>query len=913
MVQYRRLVHQSLNCNLRDCHRYCHWLYLILHILSYLVRSYCGVGGLGLSFFSLYSVLFSMASLRCAMKLFWVVTFSFFLWSSNPLPLFLSRQKFSHRNWRSHHRFVSRQDEVTQESTTSSNAAIAADAAILRSVTLNHWGAFANASLTFPEKPCLIAITGETGSGKSMFLSSIHFGMGLLKTAKFEKTEDFSVTLSVCPAQQSSPSVLTRTYQSQKRKSVADIDGRNARLKDISEQFGPLMRFWSADLLSKLDDHALMLYLDESFTTEQYEVVLRVQELFRQWNQENKELEELQRLQAKAMDREVINELKTSRQEILALQENIITLMEKLDLFFNGVTTTSSAAPASSSIRTEMHSPSSRKEIEDLLNEEWKWEDFQTISSYFFQDLPSNTRPMQQDATFHEHVDDIDDEGDYSGGSGSVSGGLIAGEEGEEAVLMSDLHWRIAHQLIVKAQVFLKKYDQTLHQYLGKHLQPSQPASFSQTSVHHPSHSTDIPRVSNELDMIKKEISTAQKFFQAYGLYGSMPIKTSFKNIAHGFSEISFNLDEIIKNCESLMTALPSHAVSLLQETSLVLSNWNRLASDHQCQYNLPMIASIYEKKEADLHKIYHLGEILPLQVKKEKKLRDEYYSYASTLSFLRLHHIVGAIHTINSYLPGLDMGDKCLYIHFQSAIYSELLRYYNSSLDWQGKLDWKKVLLWHRTTKRADFGQAVSTSAWSMHGWDNLRITLNTSKLAMENGKHDKESTSGSNAISEFVYISPFNFNHHDNYYNDEVVVEDSEESAEPSLLPSTTSTSASHGEQSIFNILSSGECARLALAFELTLCKSNNILVLDEIDAHTGGQSVVKVAQMLKEHARKRQIIVVTHSAIIAAKADVHIQVNKLMSGRRRNSGQQDAKKAQKNSMPVSSISPIHHMDDR
>eukprot|EP01039_Chlorochromonas_danica_P009977 gene9977-11029_t len=826
------------------------------------------------------------------MKLFWV-TLSFFLWSSYPLPSrhFLSRLKYSNRNWNSH-RFVSRQDEVIQESTTSTNTDIdrplTTNAAILRSVTLNHWGAFANASLSFPEKPCLIAITGETGSGKSMFLSSIHFGMGLLKTAKFEKTEDFSVTLSVCPPHQSSPSVLTRTYQSQKRKSVADIDGRNARLKDISEQFGPLMRFWSADLLSKLDDHALMLYLDESFTTEQYEVVLRVQELFRKWNQENKELEELQRLQAKAMDREVINELKTSLHEIIALQENVIALMEKLDLFFNSVTTTSSST--SSNTQAEMHSTTtSRKEIEDLLNEEWKWEDFQVISSYFFQDLPSNARPTQLDAVFHEH-------------------------EGEEAVLMSDLHWRIAHQLIVKAQVFLKKYDQTLHQYLGKHVQPSQPASFSQTSIHHP-HSTDIPRVSNELDMIKKEISIAQKFFQAYGLYGSMSIKTSFKNIAHGFSEISFNLDEITKNCESLMTALPSHAVSLLQETSLVLSNWNRLASDHHCQYNLPMIASIYEKKEADLHKIYHLGEILPLQVKKEKKLRDEYYSYASTLSFLRLHHIAGAIHTINSYLPGLDMGDKCLYIHFQSAIYSELLRYYNSSLDWQGKLDWKKVLLWHKTTKRADIGQPVSTSAWSMHGWDNLRITLNTSKLAMENGKqHDKESTSSSNnnAISEFVYISPFNFNHHDNYYNDEVAMEDSEEIAESSL-PSTTSTSTSHGEQSIFNILSSGECARLALAFELTLCKSNNILVLDEIDAHTGGQSVVKVAQMLKEHARKRQIIVVTHSALIAAKADVHIQVNKLMSGRMRTTGQQDVKKAQKNAMPVSSISPIQHIDDR
>ena len=117
------------------------------------------------------------------------------------------------------------------------------------------------------------------------------------------------------------------------------------------------------------------------------------------------------------------------------------------------------------------------------------------------------------------------------------------------------------------------------------------------------------------------------------------------------------------------------------------------------------------------------------------------------------------------------------------------------------------------------------------------------------------------------------------------------------------------------ISKILSSGECARLALALEtVTFAKPHQqdaftrssstippseadagslhaekftsaaavvgdegCLVFDEIDAHLGGEAAVAVARLLKQQGKVRQIIAVTHNPVIAAAADMHIVVER------------------------------------
>ncbi len=78
---------------------------------------------------------------------------------------------------------------------------------------------------------------------------------------------------------------------------------------------------------------------------------------------------------------------------------------------------------------------------------------------------------------------------------------------------------------------------------------------------------------------------------------------------------------------------------------------------------------------------------------------------------------------------------------------------------------------------------------------------------------------------------------------------------------------------------IASGGEMSRIMLAFKTVLAQNEHIgtLIFDEIDTGIGGNIVVKVAEKLKLVSQYAQVICVTHSPQIAAKADSHYQIRK------------------------------------
>jgi DNA repair protein RecN (Recombination protein N) len=74
-----------------------------------------------------------------------------------------------------------------------------------------------------------------------------------------------------------------------------------------------------------------------------------------------------------------------------------------------------------------------------------------------------------------------------------------------------------------------------------------------------------------------------------------------------------------------------------------------------------------------------------------------------------------------------------------------------------------------------------------------------------------------------------------------------------------------------------SGGELARTMLAMRLVLSSGPPVLVFDEVDAGIGGQAATHVAEALAQLAGRRQILVVTHLAQVAARADHHVVVDK------------------------------------
>jgi len=84
---------------------------------------------------------------------------------------------------------------------------------------------------------------------------------------------------------------------------------------------------------------------------------------------------------------------------------------------------------------------------------------------------------------------------------------------------------------------------------------------------------------------------------------------------------------------------------------------------------------------------------------------------------------------------------------------------------------------------------------------------------------------------------------------------------------------------KSNIAKIASGGELSRLMLAIMTSFATTTKkpLIIFDEIDSGTSGVAAGSIAAKLKHLSKDAQIIVITHQAQIAAKADQHLFVFK------------------------------------
>jgi DNA repair protein RecN (Recombination protein N) len=84
---------------------------------------------------------------------------------------------------------------------------------------------------------------------------------------------------------------------------------------------------------------------------------------------------------------------------------------------------------------------------------------------------------------------------------------------------------------------------------------------------------------------------------------------------------------------------------------------------------------------------------------------------------------------------------------------------------------------------------------------------------------------------------------------------------------------------------IASSGELARVMLALKTVLAAEDEIpvLVFDEVDANVGGETANAVGEKMKQIAAQRQVLCITHLPQVAAPADAHYVVTKVVKNGR------------------------------
>ncbi len=97
----------------------------------------------------------------------------------------------------------------------------------------------------------------------------------------------------------------------------------------------------------------------------------------------------------------------------------------------------------------------------------------------------------------------------------------------------------------------------------------------------------------------------------------------------------------------------------------------------------------------------------------------------------------------------------------------------------------------------------------------------------------------------------------------------------------------SANKGEdmKPLAKIASGGELSRIMLALKNVIAGKDDIhtLIFDEIDTGVSGRAAQKIGVKLKEAARQRQVLCVTHLARIAAMADNHLLIEKKTEDKR------------------------------
>ncbi len=78
---------------------------------------------------------------------------------------------------------------------------------------------------------------------------------------------------------------------------------------------------------------------------------------------------------------------------------------------------------------------------------------------------------------------------------------------------------------------------------------------------------------------------------------------------------------------------------------------------------------------------------------------------------------------------------------------------------------------------------------------------------------------------------------------------------------------------------LASGGELSRVLLAISLETANGDVVAVFDEVDAGLGGQVAQQIGECLFEVGRQQQVLAVTHLASVAARADQHFVIEKLI----------------------------------
>eukprot|EP01031_Cornospumella_fuschlensis_P026944 gene26944-32556_t len=510
-----------------------------------------------------------------------------------------------------------------------------------------------------------------------MLLQSIAYGMGITnnKLTRSGLLEDMYVKLELS-CHDSQMLTAKRLYQSSKKRSECELSTcPKAKVKDLESNLSPLIRFWSAESITNLDNEKFMSYIDQGLADQG--VVIAMQNAYHAWCKAHRELTELQDLRRHAEKSNLLADLESDLVELQDLEKTVESFVEQLDEFFllDGNARSTSANPKSdidNNALTNRH----------LKQGNMKWQDFQELIRIYF-----------------DNSNNLDATGSGTGFSGQ-----------RNTVMMSQAQWDIAFALLQQGKDFLKVYQQILQSYVYKHIEPVNRLASKQLGNINNS-PTSVSEVIGVIDQLESDIVQLQKKLQSIDLL-RLVSSSPFKDLNHGVLMIKSSLEQIEKAYEALSVILPSKP-TLLSAIQGIEKKWTTLATKHAVSPS--QIRSAYVQLQEKYNKLINFNDEYPQYQQREEDLRLQYIKAARILSSERFFHTNKLVKSMNDILPFLDMHDKCIYIDFQSAMHAALSS--DESL----------------IASDSRFGESIDSSLFSASGWDQVSLSLSKPANAVD------------------------------------------------------------------------------------------------------------------------------------------------------------------------------------
>eukprot|EP01038_Epipyxis_sp_PR26KG_P014066 gene14066-18869_t len=684
----------------------------------------------------------------------------------------------------------------------------------IEEINLKNWGVFDSANVSLSSKPSFIAITGETGSGKSVFISALEYISGESRIKFQRKNDNNNIYESVVSLFLNSD-LFSRSYNYKTKKSNCEKNNEKISVKNMSSIISNTVRFWSTDSIDRINGESFIYYVDMNSNNNinninNHQFLLDEIELsYNEWMESKNKLLQLQNLENKKNN---VNEM----QLISFFMSEIITLEKKLIQFFNDLKILLEDYNAiydknNNNMKEFIENPKNSftipvtpvEELLQLLNE--------CLST-----IQTNTNtPIITNKKLFSNLDNNNS------------------KRSTQLLLDYQLMWNI----LTNAEILLKKISKTIsnpifsitlnEQKINNNINTKNKISSQRLSTTTIIPSLESSRDLNDAQIIIENYSDKllllQKELKSIGLL-SIPMA---ENIETAYETIQESLNKLIlvkQNIRIINSEFPDIS-NIYNQLIILKSEWDNLSRKH-LKTTPNLLQELRNNWHADLLAMDNLANDLPLQY----KIVDESQNQE-----------------LNQILKSLSSSDPRLH--------------YN--------------------------------------GWDSCFLTLNTPSFLLlknnninnndfDSNNHDNSNNNddiplNSNVIfNQLLSLSENNNNNNNN--------EDMETSKSSEIMSNVLTLN-----NPISNMLSSGECARLALALETVSFSqkqenndekcSDGLLILDEIDAHIGGEAAVAVARLLKQQGKIRQILAVTHNPIIAAAADKHIIVERIKDNNKQN----------------------------